>query len=55
MADSFITSGLHQKVLVVTAETLSKVTDYKDRSTCILFGNGAAAVSTCIERTYPQR
>lgn len=44
IANSFITSGLHQKVLVVTAETLSKVTDYKDRSTCILFGDGAAAV-----------
>lgn len=44
MANAFITSGLHKKVLVVTAETLSKVTDYKDRSTCVLFGDGAAAV-----------
>jgi 3-oxoacyl-[acyl-carrier-protein] synthase-3 len=44
MANGFITSGLHQKVLVVTAETLSKVTDYTDRTTCVLFGDGAAAV-----------
>ncbi|OHY73386.1 ketoacyl-ACP synthase III [Priestia aryabhattai] len=44
MANAFITSGLHHKVLVVTAETLSKVTDYTDRTTCVLFGDGAAAV-----------
>ncbi|MBS4174634.1 ketoacyl-ACP synthase III [Bacillus sp. FJAT-49736] len=44
IANSFITSGVHQKVLVVTTETLTKVTDYTDRSTCILFGDGAAAV-----------
>ncbi|MDM8151314.1 ketoacyl-ACP synthase III [Priestia megaterium] len=44
MANGFITSGLHQKVLVITAETLSKVTDYTDRTTCVLFGDGAAAV-----------
>ncbi|KAF9141829.1 3-oxoacyl-[acyl-carrier-protein] synthase 3 protein 2 [Mortierella sp. GBA39] len=44
MANGLITSGLHRKVLVVAAETLSRVTDYTDRSTCILFGDGAAAV-----------
>ncbi len=44
VANSFITSGLHQKVLVVATETLTKVTDYTDRSTCILFGDGAGAV-----------
>ncbi len=44
VANGFITSGLHQKILVVAAETLSKVTDYSDRTTCILFGDGAAAV-----------
>jgi len=44
VANTFITSGMHQKVLVVTTETLTKVTDYTDRSTCILFGDGAAAV-----------
>ena len=39
-----ITSGLHRKILIVTTETLSKITDYTDRTTCILFGDGAAAV-----------
>jgi len=44
MANAFITSGLHKKILVIGAETLSKITDYEDRSTCILFGDGAGAV-----------
>ncbi|WP_376747398.1 ketoacyl-ACP synthase III [Brevibacillus reuszeri] len=44
VANTMICSGLHQKVLVVAAETLSKVTDYTDRTTCILFGDGAGAV-----------
>lgn len=44
MANGLITAGLHRKILVVAAETLSRVTDYTDRSTCILFGDGAAAV-----------
>ncbi|MGE8203540.1 ketoacyl-ACP synthase III [Heyndrickxia sp. NPDC080065] len=44
LANGLITAGLHRKVLVVTTETLSKATDYQDRSTCILFGDGAAAV-----------
>lgn len=43
-ANALITSGLHRKVLVVGAETLTKVTDYTDRTTCILFGDGAGAV-----------
>jgi 3-oxoacyl-[acyl-carrier-protein] synthase-3 len=41
LANSLITSGLHRKVLVIGAETLSKVVDYNDRTTCILFGDGA--------------
>ncbi|WP_454192908.1 beta-ketoacyl-ACP synthase 3 [Paenibacillus sp. Marseille-Q7038] len=44
LADSLITSGMYHKVLVVGAETLSKITDYTDRSTCILFGDGAGVV-----------
>ncbi|WP_226667627.1 ketoacyl-ACP synthase III [Metabacillus litoralis] len=44
MANSLITSGLHKKILVVGAETLSKITDFTDRSTCILFGDGAGVV-----------
>lgn len=43
LANSLITSGAHRKVLVIGAETLSKVTDYQDRTTCILFGDGAGA------------
>ncbi|WP_088547010.1 ketoacyl-ACP synthase III [Paenibacillus aquistagni] len=52
LANGLITSGLHRKVLVVAAETLSKVTDYTDRTTCILFGDGAAAV--LVERDEEQ-
>lgn len=44
MANALITSGLHKKILVIGAETLSKVTDYTDRSTCILFGDGGGAM-----------
>lgn len=44
MANALITSGLHKKILVIGSETLSKITDYEDRTTCILFGDGAGAV-----------
>ncbi len=44
LANGLITSGLNRKVLVIGGETLSKVTDYTDRTTCILFGDGAGAV-----------
>lgn len=43
-AHCYIASGLHKKVLVLGADTLSKVTDYTDRNTCVLFGDGAGAV-----------
>jgi len=43
-ANGFIQSGLYRKVLVIGAETLSRITDYTDRNTCILFGDGAGAV-----------
>ncbi|CAM4457550.1 ketoacyl-ACP synthase III [Paenibacillus typhae] len=43
-AHAYVASGLHRKVLVVGADALSKITDYTDRSTCILFGDGAGAV-----------
>ena len=39
----FIESGRYQHVLLVGSETLSRITDYEDRSTCILFGDGAGA------------
>lgn len=43
-ADQFIRTGMYQHVLVVGAETLSKVLDWEDRATCVLFGDGAGAV-----------
>ena len=44
VADSFIRSGAYKKVLVVGAETYSRIVDYNDRTTCVLFGDGAGAV-----------
>lgn len=44
IADKFIKSGTHKCALVVGAETLSRIVDWKDRTTCILFGDGAGAV-----------
>lgn len=41
---NFIESGRHQKVLVIGSDMMSAITDYTDRSTCILFGDAAAAV-----------
>jgi len=43
-ATGLIATGMYKHVLVVGAECLSKITDYKDRNTCILFGDGAGAV-----------
>jgi len=43
-ADQFIRSGMYRKILVVGAEVLSRIIDWKDRTTCILFGDGAGAV-----------
>ncbi|GEK33609.1 ketoacyl-ACP synthase III [Kurthia sibirica] len=43
IANGLITSGLHKKILLITTETMSKIMDYTDRATCILFGDGAAA------------
>ncbi|WP_274649499.1 ketoacyl-ACP synthase III [Paenibacillus humicola] len=44
LANGLILSGIYRKILVIGAETLSKITDYTDRATCILFGDGAGAV-----------
>jgi 3-oxoacyl-[acyl-carrier-protein] synthase-3 len=44
IADSFVRTGMYKKILVIGAETLSKIVDYTDRNTCILFGDGAGAV-----------
>ncbi|MHA6483228.1 beta-ketoacyl-ACP synthase 3 [Paenibacillus sp. strain BS8-2] len=44
LASGLLLTGLHHKILVVGADALSKMTDYTDRTTCILFGDGAGAV-----------
>lgn len=43
-ASSFVSSGMHKNVLVVGTEVLSRILDWTDRSTCVLFGDGAGAV-----------
>nr|WP_288556656.1 beta-ketoacyl-ACP synthase III [uncultured Mediterraneibacter sp.] len=43
-ACAYIESGLYQKILIIGSETLSNIVDWKDRGTCILFGDGAGAV-----------
>ena len=44
IADKFIRSGSHKCALVVGAEVFSRILDWKDRGTCVLFGDGAGAV-----------
>lgn len=44
IADKFIKTGAAKRALVVGAETLSRIVDWTDRSTCVLFGDGAGAV-----------
>ena len=43
-AAKFVESGQYKKVVVVGADKMSAITDYTDRTTCPLFGDGAAAV-----------
>ncbi len=49
-AKSFIESGMAKNVLLIGVDTLSKVTDWSDRSTCILFGDGAGAAILTAEK-----
>jgi 3-oxoacyl-[acyl-carrier-protein] synthase-3 len=44
IADNFIRSGQAKRALVIGAETLTRITDWKDRSTCVLFGDAAGAM-----------
>jgi 3-oxoacyl-[acyl-carrier-protein] synthase III len=53
VANGLITSGLHKKILVIGAEALSKVTDFEDRTTCILFGDGGGAVLVEYDENKP--
>lgn len=43
VADQFVKTGMYKNVLVIGAEVLSRIMNYKDRETCILFGDGAGA------------
>ncbi|MBL8587227.1 MAG: beta-ketoacyl-ACP synthase 3, partial [Methylobacteriaceae bacterium] len=43
-ADKFLTSGSHRRALVIGAETFSRILDWNDRTTCVLFGDGAGAI-----------
>lgn len=43
-ADAFIKSGQSKRLLLIGAETFSRILDFEDRSTCVLFGDGAGAV-----------
>lgn len=44
VADKYIKSGIYKKIIVIGAEVLSKAIDWTDRSTCVLFGDGAGGV-----------
>ncbi|GLK81069.1 beta-ketoacyl-ACP synthase III [Methylopila turkensis] len=44
IADKFLVSGQHKRALVIGAETFSRILDWSDRTTCVLFGDGAGAV-----------
>lgn len=51
VASQFIATGTYQNVLVIGAEILSRILDYRDRNTCVLFGDGAgAALFTSLDR-----
>ena len=42
-AKAFIESGMYKNILIIGAETISKIVNWKDRTTCVLFGDGAGA------------
>jgi 3-oxoacyl-[acyl-carrier-protein] synthase III len=51
VADSMLRSGNAQKALVIGAETFSRILDWEDRATCVLFGDGAGALVLSAEDT----
>lgn len=50
-ANAYLTSGMCKNILVIGAETLSKLVDWSDRSTCVLFGDGAGAMVVTADDT----
>ena len=56
IAKAYVESGIYRYVLVIATEKMSAFIDYKDRSTCVLFGDGAAAaVDRCRRRRISDR
>lgn len=53
LAKTFIEAGTYQTILVIGGEILSSMTDYQDRSTCVLFGDGAGA--NVVQRSNGER
>jgi 3-oxoacyl-[acyl-carrier-protein] synthase-3 len=53
IADRYISTGVAKKALVIGAETLTRIVDWQDRNTCILFGDGAGAM--VVEPTTDER
>jgi 3-oxoacyl-[acyl-carrier-protein] synthase-3 len=51
VADSMLRSGNARKALVIGAETFSRILDWEDRATCVLFGDGAGALVLAAEET----
>jgi 3-oxoacyl-[acyl-carrier-protein] synthase-3 len=51
VADSMLRSGIADKALVIGAETFSRLLDWEDRGTCVLFGDGAGAIVLSAEET----
>src|SRR5690606_10690096 len=53
-ADAYLKSGLAKRALVIGAETTSRILDWTDRTTCVLFGDGAGAVIMELGKEGPQ-
>ncbi len=51
IANAYLQTGVYRTALVLGAETLSKIIDWSDRSTCVLFGDGAGAAVVRVEET----
>ncbi|MHC5017908.1 MAG: beta-ketoacyl-ACP synthase III [Planctomycetota bacterium] len=54
IAQQFVSSGRYQNAMVIGAETLSRITNYEDRGSCILFGDGAGAAIVKAANSGPQ-
>jgi len=57
-ADKFLRSGSHRRAVVVGAETFSRLVDWEDRTTCVLFGDGAGAIvleAVMLSASEPER